>query len=248
VISSDTVLRRLRKHNLTSHPSATGPRLNAKHRRQRLKFVRMHADWGMDDWRRVLFTDESRFTQYSPDLRQKVFRRPGERYAQCCFASKVPFGGGGVMIWGGISLAGCTALVTLRRGSINADRYIRIRECLEEHGVPFAPFVGVDFLLMHDNARPHVAQITRQYLHDVGIQVLRWPPMSPDLNPIEHLWDNLGRSIRQNYGEFHTVVQLERALLHEWEVIPQDEIVALITSMPGRLRAVIQARGGNTRY
>jgi hypothetical protein len=163
-----------------------------------------------------------------------VFRRPGERYAQCCFASKVPFGGGGVMIWGGISLAGCTALVTLRRGSINADRYIRIRECLEEHVVPFAPFVGVDFLLMHDNARPQVAQITRQYLHDVGIQVLRWPPMSPDLNSIEHLWDNLGRSIRQNYGEFHTVVQLEQALLHEWEVIPQDEIVALITSAYAR--------------
>jgi hypothetical protein len=53
--------------------------------------------------------------------------------------------------------------------------------------------------------------------------------------------------VRQNYGEFHTVVQQEQAPLHEWEMIPQDE-VALITSMPGRLRAVIQARGGNTRY
>jgi hypothetical protein len=52
------------------------------------------------------------------------------------------------MIWGGISLAACTALITLRRGSINADRYIR--QCLEEHVVPFAPFVRVDFLLMHD--------------------------------------------------------------------------------------------------
>jgi hypothetical protein len=59
--------------------------------------------------------------------------------------------------------------------------------------------------------------------------------MSPDLNPIEHLWDNLGRSIRQNYGQFHTLVQLEQALLHEWEMIPQDEIVVLITSMPRRL-------------
>jgi DNA-binding transcriptional MocR family regulator len=80
-------------------------------------------------------------------------RRPGQggRYAQCCFASRVPFGGGGVMIWGGISLAACTALVTLRRGSTNADRYIC--ECLEEHVVPFAPFVGADFLLMHDKAR-----------------------------------------------------------------------------------------------
>jgi hypothetical protein len=101
---------------------------------------------------------------------------------------------------------------------------------------------------MHDDARPHITQITRQYLHDVGIQVLRWPPMSPDLNPIEHLWDNIDRSIRQNYGVFHTVVQLEQTLLHEWEMIPQAEIVVLITSMPRRLKAVIQARGQNTRY
>jgi hypothetical protein len=102
VISSDTVLRRLREHNLTSHPPATGPRLNAEHRRPRLEFGRTHADWGMDEWRRVLFTDESRFTRYSPDRCQRVFRRPGERYAQCCFASRVLFGDGGVMIWGGI--------------------------------------------------------------------------------------------------------------------------------------------------
>jgi DNA-binding transcriptional MocR family regulator len=66
-----TVLRRLREHNLTSHPPATGPRLNAEHPRQRLEFARTHADWGMNEWRRVLFTDESRFTRYSPDRRKE---------------------------------------------------------------------------------------------------------------------------------------------------------------------------------
>jgi transposase len=50
-------------------------------------------------------------------------------------------------------------------------------------------FVRVNFLLMNDHT--HIAQITRQYLHDVGIQMLLWPPMSSELNPIEHLWDNL---------------------------------------------------------
>jgi transposase len=97
------------------------------------------------------------------------------------------------------------------------------------------------------NDHTHIAQITRQYLHDVGIQMLRWPPMSSELNPIEHLWDNLSRSIRQNYSEFHTVVQLEQALLHEWEMMRLGFCV-LITNMPRRLRAVIEARGGNIRY
>lgn len=246
VVSPDTVRRRLREQNLSSFVPATGPLLDAGHRRQRLEFSRTHADWDMDDWRNVLFTDESRFTRYSPDGRQRVWRRPGERYAQSCFSPRVQFGGGGVMIWGGISLEARTDLVLLRGGSLNADRYIR--ECLEQHVVPYMPFIGENFLLMQDNARPHIARMTRQYLNDVGIQVLDWPPRSPDLNPIEHMWDKLGRRLRQNYGEFQTVVALEQALVNEWEQIPQDAVAGLIQSMPERMRAVIQARGGNTRF
>lgn len=244
-VSPDTVRRRLREQNLTSRVPATGPLLDAVHRRQRLEFARDHSDWDINDWQNVLFTDESRFTRYSPDGRQRVWRRPGERYSQCCFSPRVQFGGGGVMVWGGISLEARTDLVILQ-GGINADRYIR--QCLEEHVVPYMPFIGENFLLMHDNARPHIAQITRQYLNDVDVQVLDWPSRSPDLNPIEHMWDTLGRRVRQNYGEFQTLDALAQALTNEWQQIPEDAVAALIESMPERMRAVIQARGGNTRF
>lgn len=150
------------------------------------------------------------------------------------------------MVWGGISLEARTDLVTLQGGSLNADRYIR--EYVEQHVVPYMPFIRENFLLMQDNARPHIARMTRQYFNDVGIQVLDWPPRSLDLNPIEHMWDHLGRRVRQNYGEFQTVVTLEQALVNEWEQIPQEVVAALIQSMPDRMRAVIQARGGNTRF
>ena len=246
VVSPDTVRRRLREQNMLSRVPATGPLLNAGHRRQRLQFSRTYAEWDLDDWRNVLFTDESRFTRYSPDGRKRVWRRPGERYAQSCFSPRVQFGGGGVMVWGGISLEARTDLVILQGGNINADRYIR--ECLEQHVVPYMPRIGENFLLMQDNARPHIAQVTRQYLTDTGNEVLDWPPRCPDLNPIEHMWDKLGRRLRENYGEFETVAALEQALVNEWEQIPQDAIVTLIQSMPERMRAVIQARGGNTRF
>ena len=111
--------------------------------------------------------------------------------------------------------------------------------------MPFASFVRENYVLMYDNAHPHIAQITRRYLQDVGIQVLRWPFKSPDLNPIEHVWD-LGRRIRHNYSELHIVVQLEQVLLHEWDEIEQDEVATMVLSMPQRMRAVIQTRGGNT--
>jgi transposase len=52
------------------------------------------------------------------------------------------------------------------------------------------------YILMNGNARPHTAQIVRQYLHEVRIVIMNWPARSADLNPIEHLWDNMGRSLK----------------------------------------------------
>jgi hypothetical protein len=74
---------------------------------------------------------------------------------------------------------------------------VYIRQCLEAHVVPYAPFVGENFLFMHDNARPHIARIVTTYLDTVEIPPLEWPARSPDMNPIEHVWDTLGRTVKK---------------------------------------------------
>lgn len=245
-VSVYTVRRRLNEGGLRSRRPATGPLLTVEHRRQRLEFAREHADWGLEDWSAVLFTDESRFTLYKSDGRDRVWRRTGERFAEACLSTKVPFGGGGVMMWAGISLTANTELVRIRDGTITADRYIQ--QCLEEHVMPFAPFLGENFRLMQDNARPHIARITRAYLQEVGITLLQWPARSPDLNPMEHAWDMLGRRIRRNHEEFPTLDRLAEALTAEWNQIHQEDFAVLIRSMPDRMAAVIRARGGHTSY
>ena len=60
---------------------------------------------------------------------------------------------------------------------------------------------------MHDNARPHVARICRQFLNRNNINILPWPAVSPDMNPIEHIWDYLGRKVRDR-GNVHNLRNL----------------------------------------
>lgn len=245
-ISDRTVRRRFHEANLRSRRPATGPLLTRQHRVDRFRFARQYVGWNLNDWRRVLFTDETRIALRSPDGRSRVWRREGERFAQACISPREPFAGGSFMFWGGISYDARTELVPLPRPALNARRYIL--EIIEEHVVPFAPFIGPDFLLMHDNARPHVAADVVQYLDEVRITTLDWPPRSPDLNAIEHIWDLLKKRIRRRNHPPQTLGELEEAAREEWENIPQETIQNLIRGMPRRLQAVIAARGGNTRY
>ncbi len=152
------------------------------------------------------------------------------------------FGGGLVMVWGGISMEGRTDLYRLDNGIRYWD------EILGPIVRPYAGAVGPGFLLVHDNARPHVTRVCRQFLEDEGIDTIECPPRSPDLNLIEHLWDIMFRSIRHHQVAPKTVQELSDALVHIWEEIPQDTIRRLIRSMPRHCQACIQARGGHTNY
>lgn len=245
-VSVSTVRRRLAERNLRFRIPARGPRLNADHIRARLQFAREHVNWAAEDWERVLFTDETRFCLYSNDRRVRVIRRPNERYSQCNIRQTELFNGGSVMFWGGISLTARTDIVSLRGGSLNSARYIT--EILSEHVVPFAGYIGDNFLLMQDNARPHTARIVRDYLNEVDIETLDWPPRSPDLNPIEHLWDQMGRQLRDHQPLPASLDDVENFVREIWVNIDQQKIRRLVQSMGRRCQAVIESRGRNTRY
>ncbi|MCJ8746846.1 hypothetical protein PDJAM_G00146480 [Pangasius djambal] len=140
------------------------------------------------------------------------------------------FGGGSVMVWGGISMEEHTDLYRLDNGTLTAIRYRD--EILGPIVRPYAGAVGPGFLLVHDNAQPHVARVCRQFLEDEGIDTIEWPQRSPDLNPIEHLWDIMFRSIGHRQLAPQTVQELSDARVQIWEEIPQDTIRRLIRSMP----------------
>ncbi|GFT46462.1 transposable element Tcb2 transposase [Trichonephila clavipes] len=105
----------------------------------------------------------------------------------------VRFGGGRVLVYGGISIDGCTDLYIIRDGPLTARRYRD--EILKSIIVPYAAAIGDDFILMNDNCRPHRANLVEDFLLEEGIVRMEWLMCSPDMNPIEHVGDALGRRV-----------------------------------------------------
>jgi len=244
-ISDSTVRRRLRENQLQPRRPAVRPLLQPRHRRARLQWARQHLRFRQAQWRNVLFTDESRFQLYAADGRQRVYRRHGERYANNCVIQRQAYGGGGLMVWGGISLRHRTDLVFIQ-GNLNGIRYRD--EIVQQHVIPFMNRHGPGMILQQDNAPAHRAIVVRNHLQAANMDVLPWPAVSPDMAPIEHVWDELQRRIHHRPRPPTTLPELRRALQEEWDTIPQAFLANLVNSMRRRCRACVDALGGHTRY
>ena len=117
-MSTQTIRSRLHESGLLSRRRRRIP-ITRNHRRV---WPMDHVHWIFGDWRPVLFTDESRYCLFT-DRRTKEWRRPGENLHADNIAEHDRYGGGSVMVWGGISWDGCTDLFVLHRGTLTAQRY-----------------------------------------------------------------------------------------------------------------------------
>ena len=242
-ISPRTVRNRLRERGIRPRRPVIRPVLQQRHRVARLAWCRRHIHFTQQDWARILFTDESRFHLDSSDGRSRVYRRVGERFHDSCVIERRPFGGGSVMVWGGISSRGRTALVVVD-GILTGIRYRD--EIIRPHVLPFVQQRNAT--LQQDNARPHVARVVTDFLTQNNVNVLPWPAISPDLSPIEHVWDEMQRRLRGLQNQPLTLPDLSRALVRIWNGIPQAFFRTLVTSMRRRCQACIDSNGGHTRY
>ncbi|UYV79129.1 hypothetical protein LAZ67_17001196 [Cordylochernes scorpioides] len=162
--------------------------LTPPNRRQRLEWCRARSTW-MTEWHRVVFSDESRFCLSSDSRRVRVWRRRGERSNPAAIVERPTVRQRGIMVWGAIAYDSRSPLLRIQ-GTMTAQRYVD--DVLRPVTLPYLQGVP-NALYQQDNARPHTARISQQALQDV--QMLPWPPYSPDLSPIEHVWDIIGRRL-----------------------------------------------------
>ena len=103
-------------------------------------------------------------------------------------------------------------------------------------------------LLIQDNAPGHIAQYTRKELGLRGISMIFWPPFSPDLNPIETVWDIMKDYIQDYYEKKLSYDKLRIAVKTAWDMITEDKLAELLSTMHKRCEAVIAANRMHTKY
>ncbi|KAJ4441324.1 hypothetical protein ANN_11179 [Periplaneta americana] len=189
-VSKQTVYRRLRAGGFCARRPAVCVQLTRIHIRNRLQWSRQHQHWTLDEWRNVLFTDESRFS-LTNDPRRTIIWEHGTRFHPTNIMKKRPFCGSGVLVRAGIMFNGRTDLHIFAAGTVNAQRYRD--EVLERHVQLLRGAVGPHFIFMNDNAHPHRANLVDEYHEEDELQQTR--TLSPLGNALRQEWKKLSAEL-----------------------------------------------------
>lgn len=224
------------------------PFLSRKHRIERYRWAIAHRSWTVEDWKRVVFSDETKINLWNSDGIQYCLVKQDSQLQPFHVQETVKHGGGGLMFWGCMTSQGLGYGCQIYEGTMRASDYIGILDSALKDTREHYDLGKNDFVFQHDNDSKHTAKATQEYLEVQGINVLPWPSQSPDLNLIESIWHTLKAQIGLREHRPTSIHELWEIVLEEWEKIPVGMIERAYESMPHRVQAVIKAKGGHTRY
>lgn len=233
-----------KKEGFGRYSALRKPKLTDKQAATRLQWAKDHEHWTVEQWFQILWSDES-WVQPGRHKKVKVTRRKGEALHRDCVEPRVQRKIGW-MFWGCISGLGKGPGIFWEKswGKINSSSYC-------EHIVPvLEDYIGrTGLVFMQDNAPGHAAKDTMAYMAQKSIYPIFWPANSPDLNPIEDLWERIKDYLEEKDPEIHrSYPRLRQAVVEAWNAITHEDILDLIRSMPERCKAVIAAEGWHTKY
>lgn len=217
------------------------PKLLPRHLKARLAFAEKYKFW-THEFRNVVFSDEKKFNLDGPDGCHKYWQ---DKRLPRQTRHKRNFGGGSLMVWAAFGYAGKSRICFIPTRT-NAEMYIQL---LDQELIDYSEtFYPDKWTFQQDNAPIHTANLSKMFFSSRNIDVLEWPALSPDLNPIEDLWGILSAKVYKNGRQFESIVHLKDAVVAEWAKISKSTLEKLADSMPTRLDKVISAKGNHINY
>jgi hypothetical protein len=223
------------------------PFLSQRHRKARMDFALAHQHWTVEDWKKVVWSDETKINRLGSDGRKWVWKKAGESLSDRLVEGTLKFGGGSLMVWGCMLWDGVGDACKID-GRMDGDLYIKIlEEDLQSH-INYYGKSADDVIFQQDNDPKHTCKKAQTWFQDNDFKVLSWPAQSPDLNPIKHLWDHLKRKLAGYEVAPKKMLELWERVEVEWNKIDAEVCQNLIESMPRRVAAVLKAKGSHTKY
>ena len=237
-VSTSTIKRVLCNSGLFGRVSCKKPALTKKNKRNRLAWCRNKLELNNISWNKIIFSDETKI-EIAARRHQFVRRPPNKRYEARYVTGTKKFSPS-IMLWGAIRADGCKVLLKCE-DSVDQNEYQR----LLHNGLP--QIYSTRYILMHDGAPCHRARSTTEYLRQKAVRILKdWPAQSPDLNIIENLWQDLKLKVKDRNPV--NVNDLWQYCQEEFDNISDEYVKKLYNSLPQRVKCVVTAKGGSSKY
>uniref|UniRef100_A0A1B0DQ35 Tc1-like transposase DDE domain-containing protein n=1 Tax=Phlebotomus papatasi TaxID=29031 RepID=A0A1B0DQ35_PHLPP len=219
ITSVRTVQRALRECGLRAVRRQKKPKFSPSHQRRRLDFAIRHKYWTVDDWKRLIWSDETMINRLGSDGSRFVWKNPTSPVVDHHIIPTLKFGGGSLMMWGCMTYNGVGFACQIV-GRMNAEAYVNI---LDNNFIPTLDSFMLDcsdIIFQQDNNPKCTSRLAKSWFDENSIEVLEWPAQSPDLNPIEHLWSYLKRKLLSYETTPESIHELWKRIRDEWYRIP----------------------------
>src|SRR5271170_3585617 len=245
--SPSTVHRALKEAGLGAIEKPKKPLLSEANRRKRLAFAKRHQHWTIDDWRRVVWSEETKINRFCSDGRKWAWIRDGEQIQAKHVKLTAKHGGGNIKVWSCITYdgVGCLTYIENTMDSVLYRDILKdeLTKTLEDYHLNHG-----NTIFQHDNDTKHTSKQVREWLSEQKFATMVWPPQSPDLNPIEHMWAWLKGRLNEYEAAPKGMNELFDRVGKTWYDFTKEECRRVIDTMPERCQAVIKAKGRWTDY
>lgn len=250
-ISVRTAGNILKKADLNGRVARKKPLVSKRNRAARFQWAKIHRQVTVEEWKNVIFSDESPFTLFQEGGKIYIRRRVGEEFLDECLFPTVKHGGGKIQVWGCFTWYGAGPLKRII-GNMDGAMY---REILKAHMAPYRKRLAEEhkipeeeIIFQQDNDPKHKSKKVQTYLKNKGLVVLDWISQSPDMNPIENAWKYLKNRLVEHTPKPSNLEEVFEIIKEEWSKIPLSFFQNLIEGMPRRVQALYAARGRHTKY
>jgi hypothetical protein len=242
-----SILNYLKQESVKAYVQPKKPDLTKDQVAARYQFAKDHLAWTIEDWKNVMFSDETVISRIGSFGRKFYYKKQRNKRILPHHVKKTKQGGGGkIMMWGCITYFGVGDACWLQ-GGVDAGAYVNV---LQDYVPSSRDWYEMDpdkFIFQQDNARVHTAIVVQNYLKRSNIKLMTWPANSPDLNPIEHVWAFMKRKLDQYLEPAKSLEELWDRIQDVWTTLDDQFLHELYESMPRRMNMLYRNKGGHIK-